>query len=97
MDDESMELGDSIITLPNGVRYSACMMTKEEVTRIMEREEMSGESLSGSYLCQPDLVIIKNKGASAMVDVVRDIVKSGDIAKQLPRIGEDDEPDMPVM
>ncbi|MEU1386206.1 MULTISPECIES: hypothetical protein [unclassified Nonomuraea] len=97
MDIESIELGDSIITLPDGTRFSACMMTREEVARILEREEISGQSLGGSYLCLPDLVIIKNKGASAMVDVVRDIVNSGDIAKRLPRIGEDDELDVPVM
>ncbi|MFI6910155.1 hypothetical protein ACIBKY_53520 [Nonomuraea sp. NPDC050394] len=73
------------------------MMTKEEVARIMEREVISGQSLSGRYLSMPDLVIIKNKGASEMVDVVRDIVTSGDIARRLPRISEDDDLDLPAM
>ncbi|MEV4891107.1 hypothetical protein AB0K48_17115 [Nonomuraea sp. NPDC055795] len=96
-DPETMEFGDSIISLPDGVRYSACMMTKEEIARIMEREAVSGESLGGRYLSMPDLVVIRTRGASEMVEVVRDIVNSGDIAMHLPRIGDGDELDVPGM
>lgn len=100
VDPECMELGDSIVTLPNGAKYSALMITREEIARIMNRHQVTGESLDGSYFCAPDLIVIRNKGVSAMVDVVRDIVHSQEtecIAALLPCIGEDGVLEKPIM
>jgi hypothetical protein len=65
MDPECMEVGDSIITLPDGSRYSAFMVTREEISRIMDREEKSGASLGGSYLCMPDSVPVAGPDTGA--------------------------------
>ncbi|MEV8632559.1 hypothetical protein AB0395_12955 [Streptosporangium sp. NPDC051023] len=94
---EQMELGDGIITLSSGVRYSILMVTREEISLIMDRHMVSGESLGGAYLAAPDLVIVRSKGVTNMIDVVRDIVNSGEIALLLPRIGEDGALDIPEM
>ncbi|SDK63749.1 hypothetical protein SAMN05421874_109158 [Nonomuraea maritima] len=86
VDVKDLEVGDSIITLSTGERYSALLITMEELVRIMDRHARSGESLSGRYFCAPDLVVMKEKGVISMIDVIRDILQSGDVST-LPRIG----------
>ncbi|MER6007437.1 hypothetical protein ABT120_53475 [Nonomuraea angiospora] len=97
VDASDLEVGDSIITLPTGERYSALLVTADELLRIMNRHARSGESLSGRYFCAPDLVVVKEKGAASMIDVIRDIVLSGDLATLLPRIGEGGRLGLPEM
>lgn len=75
-DPESVEIGDAIITLPTGDRYRALMMTVEEILRVMDNHAASGESLGGTYFCTPGLIVMRDKGVAAMIDVVRDIVHS---------------------
>ncbi|MGJ6965672.1 hypothetical protein ACSDR0_27575 [Streptosporangium sp. G11] len=55
----------------------------------MDRHAISGESLGGNYFSTPDLIVIRDKGVTVMVDVIRDIVHSGEIALLLPRIVDD--------
>lgn len=86
---EAMELGDSIVTLPDGTRYSAMLVTREEISRIMDRHAVSGESLAGAYFSTPDLVVVRRPGVSAMIEVIRDIVAAGDAPALLPRIRDD--------
>ncbi|WP_147268134.1 hypothetical protein [Spongiactinospora rosea] len=97
MDPEGMEVGDAIVTLPGGERYSALMMTREAIHRLMDRHAESGESLHGAYWVTPDLIIIRAKGVGAMVEVIRDIVVSGPIASLLPRIDGDGTLSLPSM
>ncbi|WP_327584148.1 hypothetical protein OHA25_51455 [Nonomuraea sp. NBC_00507] len=97
VDAGDMEAGDSIITLSTGERYSALLLTTEELSRIMNRHEHSGESLGGRYFCAPDLIVVREKGVMSMVDVIRDIVHSEDVPALLPRIGEDGRPILPEM
>ncbi|MEU4328976.1 hypothetical protein [Nonomuraea dietziae] len=97
IDCEEMEIGDSIITLPNGDRYSALLVTREEISRTMNRHVLSGESLGGSYYCAPDLIVIRSQGVTAMINVIRDIVESDRISSLLPRISDDGALDVPSM
>ncbi|GGS66272.1 hypothetical protein ACFFV7_03015 [Nonomuraea spiralis] len=88
-DPSLLEVGDAIITLPSGARYSALMMTYGEVGRLLSRHEKSGESLAGRYWCAPDLIVVRDAGVESMVDVIRDILESEEIAALLPRIRTD--------
>jgi hypothetical protein len=97
VDLENLERGDAIITLPSGDRYSALMVTREEVSRVMDRHAKSGEALAGGYFATPDLVVVRRAGVNAMIDVVRDIVHSGGIATLLPRISDEGSLDVPTM
>ncbi|MGI5274211.1 hypothetical protein ACQEUU_34100 [Nonomuraea sp. CA-218870] len=96
-DPEDLERGDAIVLLPRGDRYSALLLTREEVARVMDRGAESGESLSGSYFCTSDLVIVRLRGVTAMIDVIRDIVASGNISAYLPKIVDDGEIVVPTM
>ncbi|WP_283136452.1 hypothetical protein [Rhizohabitans arisaemae] len=96
-DPEVTEVGDSTVTLPDGRRYSAYLMTREELSRIMDRHLVTGESLNGSYFCATDLVVVRNRGVTAMIDVVRDIVETEDIGNLLPRIADDGTRENPTM
>ncbi|GAA0422187.1 hypothetical protein Acor_81780 [Acrocarpospora corrugata] len=89
VDPENLETGDSIVTLPGGEKYSALMMTREEISRVMDRQQSSAESLGGSYFCTPDLVVVRSRGVAAMIDIVRDLVESEEISRLLPRISND--------
>ncbi|MEU7900305.1 hypothetical protein AB0B45_46665 [Nonomuraea sp. NPDC049152] len=97
IDCEEMEVGDSIVTMPNGDRYSALLMTREEVSRVMDSHALSGESLGGSYFCTPDLIIIRFRGVTAMINVMRDIIESGEISLILPKISDGGTLDIPSM
>ncbi|MEV5494715.1 hypothetical protein AB0M50_04865 [Nonomuraea fuscirosea] len=94
VDAAGLEVGDSIITLPTGERYSALLITLNQISRIMDRHRQSGENLSGRYFGTPDLIVVREKGVAAMVDVIRDIVTSGDLPTWCPRIRKNDQLDM---
>lgn len=94
VDAADLEVGDSIITLPTGERYSALLITRDQISRIMDRHQQSGENLSGRYFGTPDLIVVRDKGVAAMVDVIRDIVTSGDLPTWFPRIRENDQLDL---
>ncbi|MEV4476528.1 hypothetical protein [Nonomuraea sp. NPDC049504] len=70
--------------MPTGERYSALLITLDQISRIMDRHQQSGENLSGRYFGTPDLI----------VDVIRDIVTSGDLPTWCPRIRGNDQLDL---
>ncbi|MEV4805324.1 hypothetical protein AB0K18_35455 [Nonomuraea sp. NPDC049421] len=94
VDAGDLEVGDSIITLPTGERYSALLITLDQISRIMDRHRQSGENLSGRYFGTPDLIVVRDKGVAAMVDVIRDIVASGHLPTWCPKIHANDQLDL---
>lgn len=69
-DPASAENADAEITMPDGTRWSATLLTLGEIGRIMERWRTSGGCHEGAYFRCPDLVVIRDPGISAMVEAL---------------------------
>jgi hypothetical protein len=69
-----VETVDAEVTRADGARWSVTFLTLNEVARILERWEGSGEHLSGSYLRVPDLVLMRRPGIEGMVVALQDLL-----------------------
>ncbi|MFE9635329.1 hypothetical protein [Streptomyces sp. NPDC006463] len=62
----TVENTDAIVTAPDGTRWSATLLTLDEVARVMDSWTTTGECADGSYLQVKDLVIVREPGVEAM-------------------------------
>ncbi|MFB7617088.1 hypothetical protein [Kitasatospora sp. NPDC056181] len=83
---ESVENVDAELILPDGRRWSATFMTLDEISRVMGRWRGTGEALGGRYFHCDDLVIVREAGVQAMVDVFAGILDEGDPDDVLRRL-----------
>ncbi|MCY0957561.1 hypothetical protein [Streptomyces sp. H27-H5] len=75
LDDDplTIENTDAIVTAPDGTRWSATLLTRREIDRVMDRWVTSGECAHGSYLQVQDLVIVRDPGMDSMTRALVDI------------------------
>ncbi|MCO6009734.1 hypothetical protein NE236_32660 [Actinoallomurus purpureus] len=78
-DPEALEEADGHIHLPDGTHYAPTFMTLRTVSAIMDRWQTSGECLNGEYFWCSDLIIIRNPGLPAIVEVVRHLIATGEV------------------
>jgi hypothetical protein len=77
-DDPAMiENVDAELTLKDGSRWGATLLTYREIGRIMSRWRDSGEYISGAYLRIPDLIVTSEAGLAPMVIALEDILRGG--------------------
>lgn len=89
-DPTAVDNADLVIRLPGKGRYSATVLTLDAARQIMDRNAATGESLHGRHLLVPDLVLIRNPGVAEIIDVVRDLVRTGDVDGVLPRLRDEE-------
>ncbi|MEH0423776.1 hypothetical protein [Streptomyces sp. B21-083] len=90
----SVDNVDAVITAPDGMRWSATLLTRSAIDAVMDRWAITGESLGGRYLRVPDLVIVREPGLDSMAQALGDIFDEyGLDTDVLPKLGpvEDDE------
>ena len=69
---------DMWVIFANGERWSGTIYTLDVVHHTMERWRLTGECLGGSFFYVWDGLIVRDRGIPGMVDVVDDLVRSGD-------------------
>lgn len=74
---ETVENVDAEVTLPDGTRWSATIMTLLEIERIMMHWADTGENLGGAYFQCPDLVIVRTGGIPGMIKALEAVLESG--------------------
>ncbi|MFE7530808.1 hypothetical protein ACFU7Y_34615 [Kitasatospora sp. NPDC057542] len=77
---------DAEVSLPDGSRWGATILTVGEVGRLMERWDGTGESLGGGYFSCPDGLIVRSPGLAGMVDVLVGLLAAGDLQQTLNRL-----------
>lgn len=77
-DADFVENIDVEVLLSNGTRWSATFMTVREIERIMDRWRSSGENSRGTYFHVSDLVVVRNAGIPAMVQVLESALANDD-------------------
>lgn len=75
---ESVDNIDVYVTLPDGTRRYATILTLQAIEACMNRHAESGED-SGNLFWSTDLVISRFPGVAAMTDVIAELVASGNI------------------
>jgi hypothetical protein len=55
-------------------------MTLGAIKQVMDRHRETGECRSGGYFRASDLIIIRESGIPAVIEVVADLLASGDLA-----------------
>lgn len=81
---------DLLLTLEDGSRWSATVLSAAEIARILEHWRETGESLGGKYLTCPDLLVIRDPGVSNICAVLEDILAIGGPAGYLQPVEEDE-------
>lgn len=65
---------DALVVLPDRSRWSATFMTLEAIARVLEKWKLSGECLGGIFFQCPDLVIVREPGVPAMLEVIEGLL-----------------------
>ncbi|TWD81836.1 hypothetical protein FB561_2960 [Kribbella amoyensis] len=86
--DEASNL-DLFLTLADGSRWSATVLTLADLEAIWKRWEVSGECLSGRYFHCPDLLLVREAGIDSICEVLEDILANGGPEGDLVRLDED--------
>lgn len=79
---------DLILTLRDGSRWSATILTLAEVDAIWRRWEVTGECFGGRYLNCPDLLLVRNAGIDSICDVLHNILTTDGPEGVLVRLGD---------
>lgn len=82
---------DVVVTLADGSRWSATLLTLDAIQRLMDRWRETGENLAGDFFQCHDLVILRRPGTAAATDVLRRLVESGEIRNTLVRLEDEDD------
>ncbi|WP_151011216.1 hypothetical protein [Micromonospora aurantiaca (nom. illeg.)] len=86
-DADTVENMDVEVTLGDGSRWSATLLTLAEIRRIMERWQRTGEGLSGAFFQCADLVIVDRGGIGAAVELLSRLVNTEQIRETFVRVG----------
>ncbi|KOV51612.1 hypothetical protein ADL00_40290 [Streptomyces sp. AS58] len=81
---------DMWVVFDHGERWSGTICTLDNVHRVMDRWRRTGECLGGRYFHVWDGLIVRDRGIPGMVDVVDDLVRSGDYRTVFRDIGPED-------
>ena len=80
---------DMWVTFETGERRSGTIYTLDVVHRTMARWQQTGEYLEGRFFYVRDGLIVRDRGIPGMIEVVDDLVRSGDYRSVFRDIGPD--------
>ena len=72
---------DAFVDLPDGSSWALTIFTIDEVRRLLSKWQETGEVAYGSYFWVMDQLIVPQPGVLAMTTAIRELVRSGDLAK----------------
>jgi hypothetical protein len=72
---------DAFVDLPAGSSWALTIFTVDEVRRLLCEWQEAGEVANGSYFWVIDQLIVPRPGIPAMTTAIRELVRSGDLAK----------------
>ncbi|KUL26112.1 hypothetical protein [Streptomyces regalis] len=78
---------DMWVTFADGQRWSGTVFTLDEARRLMDRWKDAGECLGGRYFYGWDNLMVRDPGIPAMVQVIDDLVATGDYRSALRPVG----------
>ncbi|MGW6599373.1 hypothetical protein [Streptomyces sp. NPDC055036] len=85
---ETVNNVDVFVDLNDGSRWSATIITLDQVEILMKRWEVSGEALRGRYFWCSDGLIVRDTGISSMTRVLVGLVENGEFEQILQRLDD---------
>ncbi|MFJ8689861.1 hypothetical protein [Micromonospora wenchangensis] len=82
----TVENMDVEVTLDDGSRWVATLLTLDEIRRLMGRWKTTGECLDGSYFQCADLVIVERGGIDAATGLLSRLVDTAQIRDVFVRV-----------
>lgn len=86
-DDDSVVNADVELIASDGTRWAATVLTLGEIARLIDANRESGECQSGAFFRVPDLLILSTGTVDALVDVFRELVRTGEYRAELVELG----------
>jgi hypothetical protein len=80
---------DAEVRLADGSRWSATIVTLDEVDRLMARWAGTGECGGGSYFWCSDQLIVRESGVGNMTRVLASLHDEGELGSVLSRLEDD--------
>ncbi|WP_369172620.1 hypothetical protein AB5J49_33645 [Streptomyces sp. R28] len=78
---------DMWVTFADGQRWTGTVFTLDEARRLMDRSKDTGERLGGRYFYGWDNLLVRDRGIPAMVQVIDELVATGDYRSALRPAG----------
>jgi hypothetical protein len=72
---------DAFVDLPDGSSWALTIFTVDEVRRLLQHWQATGEVAHGSYFWVVDQLIVPQPGLAAMVTAIRELVRTNDITR----------------
>jgi hypothetical protein len=69
---------DATVRMADGQRFGVTFLTIDEVSGILRRHMVTGESAAGSYLRIEDLIVTRRPGISFMVTALNDLIRNNE-------------------
>lgn len=85
-DIETVDNLDVEVVLDDQTRWSVTVLTLEAIGRLMTYYKTSGECLGGRYFQCSDLLIVRDGGVRSVIDLLSDLVRSGEYQGALARV-----------
>ncbi|MBU2662058.1 hypothetical protein KOI35_00915 [Actinoplanes bogorensis] len=89
-DPETVDDFDVVVTLDDGTRWSAGLLTMGAIQRIMDRWATTGEAEGGDFFQSDDLMILRRPGVPFATDLLRRLAAAGQIQYTLRQLHDDD-------
>lgn len=77
---------DVIVTCSNGDRYCATFFTYSNISRLVEKNQQTGECLNGKYFWASDMILIDNCSRLNIEEVVYGLIKNDEFESIFKRI-----------
>ncbi|MER8068550.1 hypothetical protein ABTZ59_09670 [Streptomyces sp. NPDC094034] len=85
---EAVNNVDVFVDLNDGSRWSATIITLDQIEILMTRWAASGEALGGRYFWCSDGLIVRDTGISSMPRVLVGLVENGEFTRILQRLDD---------
>ena len=80
------------VNLSNGTRWVASFFTYESIRKLTEKNEQTGENLSGKYFWSSDMILVDEVSRERIEELVEHFLVEGDLYSLFDKC-QDDEAD----
>ena len=76
---------DVEVVFDDGSRYMATFFTLQNIQKLMDNYEQSGECMSGSYFWASDLILVRRLSRENIAKVVGELIGKGEFERAFSR------------
>lgn len=85
---ETNDNSDVIVTMQNGEKYVATFFTYKNIEWLRQKNEKTGECLSGKYFWASDLILIDKLNRTEILKVIEDLFNESEFNSVFNKMNE---------